>query len=258
MKPIGLRFCMRFVSSSLRLLPTPTALTTLTTTAAAAAATFRTITAATTTTTIRSLLVSSRGHQRYHTRYHTGYHHHRHYHHRRPLHTTPVQRMLEINDFRADKGGNPERIRESQRRRHASVELVDQVIALDQEWIKRTFSRRAVVGVGVRLWVGDTDLVLTTPTTTLRLYYYYSDYYFSNPTPLPPPFIVRFQADAIAKQINATQKEITARFKAKEKADDLLAKKESLTQQREDTKKIADDKEIERDRMVCMDVEEEE
>jgi hypothetical protein len=53
------------------------------------------------------------------------------------FHVTAPHKMLEINDFRADKGGNPEKIRESQRRRHANVDLVDEVIALDQEWIKR-------------------------------------------------------------------------------------------------------------------------
>ena len=34
----------------------------------------------------------------------------------------------------ADKGGDPELVRESQRRRFADVSLVDQVIALDAEW----------------------------------------------------------------------------------------------------------------------------
>lgn len=38
--------------------------------------------------------------------------------------------MLDVNDFIADRGGNPEKIRDSQRRRHASVEIVDEVIAL--------------------------------------------------------------------------------------------------------------------------------
>lgn len=33
-----------------------------------------------------------------------------------------------------DKGGDPEVVRESQRRRFADVAVVDQVIELDQEW----------------------------------------------------------------------------------------------------------------------------
>lgn len=37
--------------------------------------------------------------------------------------------MLDVNDFIIERGGNPEKIRESQRRRHAKVELVDEVIA---------------------------------------------------------------------------------------------------------------------------------
>ena len=41
---------------------------------------------------------------------------------------------LDINLFRAESGGNPESIRESQRRRFASVELVDEIIAKDERW----------------------------------------------------------------------------------------------------------------------------
>ena len=51
--------------------------------------------------------------------------------------------MLDINLFRAEKGGDPERIRESQRRRHNSVELVDEVVKLDQEWRKKQFDVEA-------------------------------------------------------------------------------------------------------------------
>ncbi|KAF0502816.1 Seryl-tRNA synthetase [Gigaspora margarita] len=42
--------------------------------------------------------------------------------------------MLDINLFQVDKGGNPELIKESQRKRGASVELVDEVIKLYDEW----------------------------------------------------------------------------------------------------------------------------
>ncbi|XP_026416800.1 serine--tRNA ligase-like [Papaver somniferum] len=45
--------------------------------------------------------------------------------------------MLDINLFRKEAG--QEIIRESQRRRFASVELVDEVIRLDEEWRKRQF-----------------------------------------------------------------------------------------------------------------------
>ncbi|KAK4753210.1 hypothetical protein SAY87_022008 [Trapa incisa] len=47
--------------------------------------------------------------------------------------------MLDINLFREEKGNNPERIRESQRRRFASVEIVDEIIALDKEWRQRQY-----------------------------------------------------------------------------------------------------------------------
>ncbi|XP_010546677.1 PREDICTED: serine--tRNA ligase, cytoplasmic-like isoform X2 [Tarenaya hassleriana] len=47
--------------------------------------------------------------------------------------------MLDINLFREEKGNNPEIIRESQRRRYASVEIVDEIIRLDKEWRQRQF-----------------------------------------------------------------------------------------------------------------------
>jgi seryl-tRNA synthetase len=42
--------------------------------------------------------------------------------------------MLDINDFIVRRGGDPDTIRESQRRQGASVELVDQVVALFEEY----------------------------------------------------------------------------------------------------------------------------
>jgi hypothetical protein len=42
--------------------------------------------------------------------------------------------MLDINLFREDKGGDPELVRESQRRRFADVGLVDKVLEYDAEW----------------------------------------------------------------------------------------------------------------------------
>lgn len=38
--------------------------------------------------------------------------------------------MLDVSDFIAEKGGDPNKIRESQRRRHAPEDAVDEVIAL--------------------------------------------------------------------------------------------------------------------------------
>jgi seryl-tRNA synthetase len=41
--------------------------------------------------------------------------------------------MLDVVDFIKERGGDPEKIRESQRRRHASVEIVDEIIALFED-----------------------------------------------------------------------------------------------------------------------------
>jgi len=41
---------------------------------------------------------------------------------------------LDITLFRADAGGNPELIKESQRRRFQSVEIVDEIIKNDSQW----------------------------------------------------------------------------------------------------------------------------
>lgn len=51
--------------------------------------------------------------------------------------------MLDINLFRVDKGGNPDLIKASQKKRGAPVELVDEVITLDKEWIKLRFDMDA-------------------------------------------------------------------------------------------------------------------
>jgi seryl-tRNA synthetase len=42
--------------------------------------------------------------------------------------------MLDIQLLLEDKGGNPELIRESQRRRGGNVEIVDEIIALYKDW----------------------------------------------------------------------------------------------------------------------------
>ncbi|PIN26634.1 Seryl-tRNA synthetase [Handroanthus impetiginosus] len=47
--------------------------------------------------------------------------------------------MLDVNLFREEKGGDPEKIRESQQRRFANVDLVDEVIQLDKVWRLRQF-----------------------------------------------------------------------------------------------------------------------
>ncbi|KAG0355493.1 Cytosolic seryl-tRNA synthetase [Podila minutissima] len=48
--------------------------------------------------------------------------------------------MLDINLFLKERGGDPEIVRESQRRRHAPVELVDEIIELYNEWKTTRFN----------------------------------------------------------------------------------------------------------------------
>lgn len=58
-------------------------------------------------------------------------------------------KMLDVNDFIVERGGNPELIRESQRRRFASVEVVDEVIALFED------HRRSVYQMSPKLALYD-------------------------------------------------------------------------------------------------------
>lgn len=41
--------------------------------------------------------------------------------------------MLDVTDFIKERGGDPEKIRESQRRRYAKVEVVDEVITMFED-----------------------------------------------------------------------------------------------------------------------------
>ncbi|KDQ56895.1 hypothetical protein JAAARDRAFT_158131 [Jaapia argillacea MUCL 33604] len=82
---------------------------------------------------------------------------------------------LDVLQFIESKGGNPAEIRESQRKRGLSVELVDEVIQMYAEWVKMDFD-----------------------TTQL------------------------------AKKSNAVQKEIAAKKKAKQNADDLVTSKKEI------------------------------
>ncbi|RVX19022.1 Serine--tRNA ligase [Vitis vinifera] len=82
--------------------------------------------------------------------------------------------MLDINLFREDKGHNPEIIRESQRRRYANVDLVDEVIHLDKEWRQRQFEfenlRKEFNKINKQVaklkigWTGQMELILVTLT----------------------------------------------------------------------------------------------
>lgn len=86
---------------------------------------------------------------------------------------------LDILHFIDNKGGNAEEIRESQRKRGHSVEIVDEIISMYNEWVK------------CECWFGTSD-----------------DIFLS-------PFLVDFEANGLSKQVNAVQKEITAKKKAR-------------------------------------------
>ncbi|KAL0074258.1 seryl-tRNA synthetase [Phycomyces blakesleeanus] len=88
--------------------------------------------------------------------------------------------MLDINLLLEDRGGNPDAVKESQRRRGDSVEIVDEIIALYKEWVK-----------------------------------------------------IQFQSDQKNKEINAVQKDIGKKFKAKEDATPLVKQKEQLQKDKE-------------------------
>ena len=51
---------------------------------------------------------------------------------------------LDVTSFIDNKGGNSEVIRESQRKRGHSVEVVDEVIQMYQDWVKSTSSKAQI------------------------------------------------------------------------------------------------------------------
>ncbi|KIJ34246.1 hypothetical protein M422DRAFT_75866 [Sphaerobolus stellatus SS14] len=91
---------------------------------------------------------------------------------------------LDVLDFIPEKGGNPEAIRESQKKRGHAVEVVDEVIELYNAWVK-----------------------------------------------------LDFELNGLKKENNALQKQIVARKKAKESADDVLEAKKALGEKIEDFEK---------------------
>ncbi|KAI9683137.1 MAG: Cytosolic seryl-tRNA synthetase [Trizodia sp. TS-e1964] len=99
--------------------------------------------------------------------------------------------MLDVQDFITERGGEPEKIRESQRKRHAPVELVDEIIEL-YEVHRRT----------------------------------------------------KYGASQISTKINAVQKEIGAKKKAKEDASELLQKKADLEKEKKSEEESAAEKEL--------------
>lgn len=106
--------------------------------------------------------------------------------------------MLDILLFREDKGGNPELVRESQRKRYANVEVVDEIVSLDKIWREK-----------------------------------------------------QHLLDNLRKDINALNTEIGKKKKAKEDADELIARVPGLKQQIAQTEKECEDKKAELDKLLC-------
>lgn len=86
--------------------------------------------------------------------------------------------MLDVVDFIKERGGNPEAIRESQRRRNAPEEVVDEVIALYEEHRKSSIIQES-----------------------------------SSSTMLTQSYVANYAASQINTKINTTQKEIGAKRK---------------------------------------------
>ena len=101
--------------------------------------------------------------------------------------------MLDINLLRAEKGGNPELVRESQRRRCVKdTNMVDEVIAVDVEWRQAQFQVHRSRPV---LWCLFCCIL----------------------------FGAFVQVDNLRGDFGKLNKEIAMKKKAKEDADDLIA-----------------------------------
>ncbi|RMZ09031.1 hypothetical protein D0862_03769 [Hortaea werneckii] len=57
--------------------------------------------------------------------------------------------MLDVNDFIKERGGDPTKIKESQRRRHASEEVVDEVIAMFEDHRKTQYAAATEMGAKI-------------------------------------------------------------------------------------------------------------
>lgn len=59
--------------------------------------------------------------------------------------------MLDINLLLKERGGDPELVKESQRRRGAPVEVVDEILEKYKEWVKSEYISIAVISPRRRL-----------------------------------------------------------------------------------------------------------
>ena len=90
---------------------------------------------------------------------------------------------LDVLDFIESKGGNAEAIRESQRKRGLSVEIVDEVIQMYTDWVKSACATFLLI-----LWTSFADTIVNNLS-------------------------VDFDVNQTSKEINAVQKNIAAKKK---------------------------------------------
>ena len=117
--------------------------------------------------------------------------------------------MLDVFDFIVEKGGDPKKIKDSQRRRYAPEEAVDEVIALYED--HRTSESSSIHA--------DCNSILT-------------------------KFLAQYSATQINTKINEIQKQIGVKRKAKENADDLMKQKVELEKEKKSLIESAAEKEV--------------
>lgn len=67
--------------------------------------------------------------------------------------TTSAKMVLDLDQFRVDKGGNPDKIRENQSKRYSDATLVDQVVEADSQWRKSKLSKHFKTSIVVFFYV---------------------------------------------------------------------------------------------------------
>jgi len=117
--------------------------------------------------------------------------------------------MLDVFDFIVEKGGDPQKIKDSQRRRYAPEEAVDEVIALYEDHRQSESSST----------LADFECILTKS-------------------------VAQYKATQINTKINEVQKQIGVKRKAKENADDLMKQKAELEKEKKSWIESAAEKEV--------------
>jgi len=137
--------------------------------------------------------------------------------------------MLDIFDFFGDKGATPEKIRESQRKRYASDEVVDEIIAMAEEAKAGEFSR-----LTQRRRVGLTEMGQRGTTSPGRA---------RRQTLCRRRLVRRRRCVCVVRRRGRGL--MRGDYQAKEDASELLAKKIVLEKEKKELEAIADEKEKE-------------